>query len=159
MSFAHKISRRVALMGQSALAMMAAVPALAKTPVAAAPTGLATERDAAPVARLPARWSDATAEELTAHIGERFRFKSAEHGNVVMRLVDVEAGRSGAARPAHLQRRESVVAVFDSPDKAPLVEAVDGVHRVSHPVIGTADLYAVAVPRRNGDHHVEIVLN
>lgn len=159
MSFALKISRRAALIGQSALAALAALPAMAKTPFAPEAAGSTALGDTAVAQRLPARWSDATAEELAAHIGERFRFKSAEHGHVVMKLVDVEAGHSGPARPSDLARRESVVAVFDSPDKTPLVEAVDGLHRVSHPVIGTADLYAVAVPRRNGDHHVEIVLN
>ncbi|WP_300534579.1 hypothetical protein, partial [uncultured Mameliella sp.] len=62
-------------------------------------------------------------------------------------------------RPGHLPRRESVTAVFDSPDSAPLVSDGDGLHRVWHPRMGAADLYMTAVPRRAGGADIEIVLN
>ena len=92
-------------------------------------------------------------------IGDRFRISTSQHGDLVLRLKAVEAGHSGLDRPGHLPRRESVTAVFDSSDSAPLVSDGDGLHRVWHPRMGAADLYMTAVPRRAGGADIEIVLN
>lgn len=121
---------------------------------------LAHGSTASPLAEAaPARWDSTTAEELARHVGERFRFSTAEHGDMVLRLVALEPGYSGPSRPGDLPRREAVTAVFDSPDMTPLVKAGGGIARVSHPRIGAADLYASVTPRRAGGHHIEIVLN
>lgn len=153
MGFLTRPTRRGMLAGHAALAGLAALPGGA----ALARNANATT-DPSPSAA-PARWHSATAEELARHVGERFRFSTAEHGEMVLRLVALEPGHSGPARPGDLPRREAVTAVFDSPDMAPLVQAGGGVARVSHPRIGVADLYTTATPRRAGGHHIEIVLN
>lgn len=155
------LSRRAVLAGKAALAGLVALPgvALARTPAgAAAPTATAAPT-VTPAALRPPRWHDATAEELAALVGDRFRVSTREHGDLVLKLVAVEGSTSGAARPAHLPRREGVTAVFDSPDAAPLVADGDGLHRVWHPRMGAADLYMTAVPRRSGGADIEIVLN
>ncbi|MDA3859494.1 MAG: hypothetical protein PF480_14985 [Roseovarius sp.] len=156
MSILNQISRRTVLVGQAALAGLGALPgmALARSPAAA--LDCAAEGGNA---CLPARWHSATAEELAAHVGDRFRVSSPEHGNLVLKLVAVEPHASGTARPGDLPRREGVTALFESPDMAPLVADGYGTYRVSHPRIGTADLYLSAAPRRNGGNYIEVVLN
>jgi len=155
MSILNQISRRTVLVGQAALAGLGALPgmALARNPAA---TDCATEGGSACV---PARWHSTTAEELAAHVGDRFRVSSPEHGNLVLKLVAVEPHASGAARPGDLPRREGVTALFESPDMAPLVADGYGTYRVSHPRIGAADLYLSAAPRRSGGNYIEAVLN
>ena len=156
MGILNRISRRAMLVGQAALAGVAAVPGMAATRNA-----LTGGLETGPAVRTcgPARWHSATAEELHGHIGERFRVQTRDHGNLVLKLVSVESHNSGGARPDDLPRREGVTAYFESPDIAPLVAEGHGVHRVSHPRIGSADLYMSAMPRRYGGHYVEIVLN
>ena len=161
MSVLFNLSRRAVLAGKAALAGLAVLPgaAFARGVVsgqAAAPSGGVTPTAAAP---LPPRWHDATAEELAALVGDRFRFSTMGHGDLVLKLKAVEPGASGPARPGDLSRRESVTAVFDSPDAGPLVADGDGLHRVWHPRMGAADLYMTAVPRRSGGADIEIVLN
>lgn len=153
-----RVSRRTVLAGKAALAGLAALPgaALARSPV---PGDAAATPAPAPGALQPPRWHDATAEELAALVGDRFRISTRDHGDLVLRLKAVEPGRSGPARPGDLARRESVTAVFDSPDAAPLVADGDGLHRVWHPRMGAADLYMTSVPRRSGGADIEIVLN
>lgn len=150
-----KISRRTALAGKAALAATAAMPGAALAKVAVEPEAAALSQ--APV--MPARWATTTATELAVHVGERFRFHTQEHGTVVMRLVDVVPGNSGADRPGDLPRAEAVTALFESPDMEPLVAMQDGFHKVSHPVVGKAELYASAMPREKGGHLIQIVLN
>ncbi|WP_298360534.1 hypothetical protein [uncultured Litoreibacter sp.] len=156
MRFLDKVSRRMVLAGQAALAGLATLPSIAtarSVTVGVDASGVA----AAP--KLQPRWDTATAEELAPFIGQRFRVKSAEHGNLVLKLISVEPGRSGAARPVDLARREAVTAVFDSPDLAPLVADQYGSYQVHHPQIGSAELYMTASPRRHGGNYVEVVLN
>ncbi|KMW57529.1 hypothetical protein AIOL_002494 [Candidatus Rhodobacter oscarellae] len=92
-------------------------------------------------------------------IGDRFRINSPDTGELVLKLVGVEPINSGPDRPAHLPRAEGVVAVFDSPDKNPVVECGCGIYRVSHARLGAADLYMGPSPLRRGGHVVEMVLN
>ena len=153
------ISRRGLLAAQAGLAAMIALPGAARARARAPGADCLPAGDGAGPACAPARWPTATAEELSAHLGERFRVHSAAHGTMVLRLVAVEPARSGAARPRGLARREGVTAVFESPDMAPLVAEGAGLYRVSHPRIGAADLYLSALPRQGGGHHVELVLN
>ncbi|ASP20585.1 hypothetical protein ANTHELSMS3_01900 [Antarctobacter heliothermus] len=156
MGVLNSLSRRAVLAGQAALAGLAALPgaAMARTGSAAQ----VTEGVAPVVAKAP-RWHDATAEELASLVGERFRVSTKAHGDVVLKLVALEQGASGPARPGDLARRESVTALFDSPDAGPLVADGDGLHRVWHPRMGAADLYMTAVPRRHGGADIAIVLN
>lgn len=154
------LTRRAVLAGKAALATLAALPgaALARTAADPAIPASGTASTAVPALR-PPRWHDATAEELAALVGDRFRVASPEHGPMVLRLRAVEAGASGAARPAGLPRREAVTLVFDSPDAAPLAAQGDGLLEVRHPRMGAARLYMTAVPRRTGGRDIEIVLN
>ncbi|MEQ6204701.1 hypothetical protein ABMC88_16790 [Sulfitobacter sp. HNIBRBA2951] len=153
MSFLNKVSRRTVMAGQAALAGLAALPSIASARVASTGAGLA------PATTLAPRWDTATAEELAPFVGERFRVKTQAHGTLVLKLVAVTASASGDDRPAAIRRREGVVAIFDSPDIAPLVADGEGVHRVHHPRIGSADLYMAAAPRQNGGSYIEVVLN
>ncbi|WP_305968676.1 MULTISPECIES: hypothetical protein [unclassified Mameliella] len=161
MSVLLTVSRRAVLAGKAALAGLAALPgaALARGDAAAPDALHGGPAERAADALRPPRWHDATAEELRPLVGDRFRVSTPRHGDMVLRLKAVEAGHSGMDRPAHLPRRESVTAIFDSPDSAPLVADGDGLHRVWHPRMGAADLYMTAVPRRSGGADIEIVLN
>lgn len=103
-------------------------------------------------------WATATAEQLESLIGERFRVRSEAASELVLKLVAVEPGNSGPHRPADLPRAETVVAVFDSPDKAPMVECGAQMHRFSHPLLGAADLFATPSCLRSGGHVIEVVL-
>jgi hypothetical protein len=153
MGFLNKVTRRKVMAAQAAVAGLAVLPG----GVSASTMPDSTAPVANPVAA--AHWHSATATELAPHIGERFRVSTQEYGTIVLKLVAVEAGPESVDRPEGLARRAGVVAVFDSPDMAPLVADGHGLHRVSHPRIGSADLYMVASPRRNGGSFIEIVLN
>ncbi|WP_417207642.1 DUF6916 family protein [Antarctobacter sp.] len=160
MGVLNSLTRRAVLAGQAALAGLTALPgmALARTETAA-PAVPAVGTAAAPVAVKAPRWHDATAEELASLVGDRFRVSTKAHGDIVLKLVALEPGASGPARPGDLVRRESVTALFDSPDIAPLVADGHGVHRVWHPRMGAADLFMTAVPRKHGGADIAIVLN
>ncbi len=158
MSSSSKLNRRTFVAGQAALATAAALP----TAVAASAT-TETAATAATRARAaacgPAHWHSATAVELRQFIGDRFRVQTRDHGSVVLRLSAVEPIHSGAARPKSLPRSEGVIAVFDSPDMAPLVEIGHDTHRVRHARLGQADLFMGPSPRRDGSHVIELILN
>lgn len=109
-------------------------------------------------AAVRADWTTATATELEPFIGDRFRVSSDTAGELVLKLVEVIPGNSGPHRPSHLARKESVIAVFDSPDKAPLVDCGHATHTFRHSVLGTADLFAGSVCNRAGEHTIEVVL-
>ncbi|MEH6832180.1 MAG: hypothetical protein V7661_15215 [Sulfitobacter sp.] len=156
MSFLNKVSRRTVMAGQAALAGVAALPSMASARIAGTDAGLAP---VAKPATLAPRWDTATAEELAPFVGERFRVKTQAHGTLALKLVAVTASTSGIDRPTGIRRREGVVATFDSPDIAPLVADGEGVHRVHHPRIGSADLFMAAAPRQNGGSYIEVVLN
>ena len=142
-----RIDRRDFVLRNAAIAVAAAVPTGALASVADAPP------------RGPLNWRTASTAELEPLIGQRFRVSSADSGTIALRLIGVEPVHSGTARPEGLARTEGVIAVFDSPDKAALVAAGHGMHRVSHPQIGSADLFIGPVRERNGDDLLEIVLN
>ena len=144
-----QLSRRSFVAANAAVAAAAAVPAVASAstaPVAAASS-------------VPTNWETVTGDQLAGFVGDRFRVRSSEAGELVMRLIAVEPVDSGADRPSHLRRSEGVVAVFDSPDKAPLVACGQTIHRVSHPRLGSADLYFGPSCLRSGGHVLEMVLN
>lgn len=159
MGVLNKLSRRAVLAGKAALAGLAVLPAAARAraPGVAGPAAQAPGGEGAAV--LPPRWHDATAEELAALVGQRFRATSPAHGALALKLEALEPGVSGAARPAHLPRREGVVAIFDSPDAGPLIAEGGGHLTLWHRRMGAAELYATAVPRRSGGARIEIVLN
>ena len=143
-----QLSRRSFVAANAAVAAAAAVPAVASA-------------STAPVASkaVPTNWETVTGDQLAGFVGDRFRVRSSEAGELVMRLIAVEPVNSGADRPSHLPRSESVIAVFDSPDKAPLVACGQTIHRVSHPRLGSADLYFGPSCLRSGGHVLEMVLN
>lgn len=145
----NTLSRRAFMATNAALAAAATLPAGTAAASAGTP----------PAGGAPLRWTTATAQELSGLVGDRFRVRSAEAGELVLRLVAVEPVNSGPARPADLRRAEGVVAVFDSPDKAPLVQCGHATHRVSHPRLGSADLFFGPICRRGGGHVIEMVLN
>lgn len=146
-----QLSRRSFVAANAAVAAAAAVPAVAN----------ATTAPVASVApkTLPTSWETVTAEQMASLVGDRFRVRSSEAGEMVMQLIAVEPVQSGTDRPAHLSRAEGLVAVFDSPDKAPLVACEPTMHRVSHPRLGSADLYFSPSCLRSGGHVLEMVLN
>lgn len=158
MSVLNRLSRRAVLAGKVALATLAALPGAALARSATGSAGPDPE-PVASVSERPPRWHDATAEEIAALVGSRFRVASAVHGTMVLRLAAAEPGASGGARPPHLPRREGVTLVFDGPDTGLLGAGGSGIFEVGHPRMGTAQLYATMVPRQSGGHTLEIVLN
>jgi hypothetical protein len=106
----------------------------------------------------PANWRNASAEQLEQFIGDRFRVSMQDGKGAVLKLVDVVRGKNGADWPKDLSRKESMIAVFDSPDKAMLVACGCANHQFRHSRLGTADLYTRLVPTRSGDHSIEVVL-
>ena len=143
-----QLNRRTFLAANAAVAAAATVPGQA----------LACTKGEAHSASAPMSWETVTPDQMAGLVGERFRVNSPETGDLVMQLVAVEPGNSGAARPAGLPRSESLVAVFDSPDKAPIVDCGCGIYRVNHARLGAADLYMGPSPLRKGDHVLEMVL-
>lgn len=144
-----QLSRRSFVAANAAVAVAATAPGAA-TAMCKGGMHAASEK--------PVDWLTATAEDLQKLIGDRFRVRTKDAEEVVLKLVSVEPGHSGPERPAGLTRAESVVAVFDSPDKKPLVDTGDQIHRFSHYRLGSADLLATPGRKRDGDHYVEIVL-
>lgn len=104
-------------------------------------------------------WETVTSDQMASLVGDRFRVSSPEAGELVMQLVAVEPVDSGPDRPADLARSETLIAVFDSPDKAPLVACGGQIHRVNHPRLGAADLYFQPSCLRKGGHVLEMVLS
>ncbi|WP_425102043.1 DUF6916 family protein [Tropicibacter sp. S64] len=147
-----RMSRRAAVAGTAVCAAAAALPGTASALSDPAPR-------TAPASALTPRWTSATADELASFVGQRFRFRSADHGTIALTLVGVVAHVSGPGRPAQLPRREGVTALFDGPDMAPMVAAQHGMYTISHPRLGGADLYVTAAPRRDGRAYIELVLN
>ncbi len=147
MTDTNHIDRRGFVLRNAALAAAAAVPTGALASVSDSPL------------RGPLDWRTLGATELEPLIGQRFRVSSPETGTIALRLIGVEPIQSGSQRPEGLPRAEGVIAVFDSPDKAPLVDAGHSILRISHARIGSADLFIGPVRERNGDHLLEIVLN
>jgi hypothetical protein len=156
MTILSSLSRRTFLASQAALATLAGLTGAAS----AATSAPATLDDAAlGPATGPVRWDTATADQLEQFIGDRFRVRSREHGDFVLRLVEVEPIRSGPHRPAHLRRSEGSVAVFDSPDGPELAAYGDQILRLSHARLGQAELFMGPTPLRNGRQVLEAVLN
>ena len=96
---------------------------------------------------------------MEALVGDRFRVTGPDGRTGVMTLIEVEPVASGVHRPLDLPRSEGVVAVFDSPDMDSFVGPDHDIHRVSHGVLGTADLFMGRSPKRSGGHVIELVLN
>lgn len=146
------MNRRAYLTGQVAVAAAATVAAPSAT-FAASDAASDTVTSTARV-----NWQTATASDLERFIGDRFRVSAQDMPNTVLRLVAVESVPLGPDAPAHLPRQETVIAVFDSPDKAPIVDAGHLTRFVSHSRLGTAPLFLGPVRRRNGDDVVEMIL-
>lgn len=143
-----KLSRRGYLASQAALAAAAtAVPSVSLA--ATAPSTAASG---------PVNWQTATAADLLRFVGDRFRVTSPDGSVAVLHLIGVEAVPFGPDAPAELPRSEGVIAVFDSPDKAPLVEAGHLTRRVSHLHLGSADLFLGPVRERDGSDVLELTL-
>lgn len=144
-----KLSRRGYLASQAALA--AAAAALPSASLGLTPSG--------PAVPGPVDWRTATAADLHRFVGDRFRVTSPDGSVTVLHLIDVEARPFGPDAPADLPRAEGVIAVFDSPDKAPLVEAGHMIRRVSHMHLGSADLFLGPVRERDGSDVLELTLS
>lgn len=147
------LSRRSYLASQTALAAAAAVV----PSVSLAHTNASLSEPAS--ASGPVTWLTATAADLQRFIGDRFRVTSPDGSVAVLHLLDVETVPFGADAPADLPRTEGVIAVFDSPDKAPLVEAGHLTRRVSHLHLGSADLFIGPVRERDGTDVLELTLS
>lgn len=147
-------TRRMVLAAKAALAGGLSLPG---TAFAAARSG--TAQDAAIAKLAPARWPTATAEEMQAFVGQRFRVRTQEHGTLAIRLIDVESPASDPARPAHLPRRVGLSAMFDGPDADLLGPLGDGMQSISHPRIGTTDAFLKPIARPNGGYQIEMILN
>lgn len=143
------INRRSYLAGKAALAAAAATTGAGSVQAAVA---------AAPTAPASTDWRTVVASDLERFVGDRFRVRSEADGEIVLQLVGLERQSYGADAPADLPRREGVVMIFESPDKAPLVATGDQCCQVRHPYLGTADLRLGPVRKRNGDNTIEIVL-
>ncbi len=150
MTLSFKMNRRSYLTGQ-AVAVAAASSGVA-APALACPAHDAAQSSA------PVDWRTATAPELERFVGDRFQVTSMDGSRAVLRLVAVEPVPFGPDMPADLPRREGVIAVFDSPDKAPLVDAGHQTRRLRHPVLGSADLFLGPVRKRDGDDVLEVTL-
>lgn len=146
-----KMNRRAYLTGQAVAVASASVAA-----PAVACTGHGDDLATGTTGRVD--WRTATAAELERFVGDRFQVASYDGGTAVLRLVAVEPVPFGADMPADLPRREGVIAVFDSPDKAPIVSGGHQTRRVKHPVLGSADLFLGPVRKRDGDDVLEITL-
>jgi len=147
---AKPMDRRAVVLGPTALAASAALlPSVTR----AAPAALA----AAPTAAMT--WATIGAEGLGQLVGQRFRARTADGTALALRLVAVEAVRSGPDRPAALPRAEGVIAVFGGPDAALLPEARQWQLSVSHPRLGSASLLAGPGGADTGSRLVEVVLN
>lgn len=158
------LPRRAVLAAQAAIAGLTALaPGLSRAAatVHSAPgdaTTAATETASA--APAPARWPTATATELRAHLGQRFRLTLPDGRTIAMRLDRLMAPSvPDTHRPANLPRRSPVTAVFVTPDAAPLAQDRDGLCTVTHPTIGRAQVFASATPRDAGGYVVDIILN
>ena len=149
------MTRRTALALKGAVLASAALPGAAGATLA---TGAAGATGANGVQTGGAGWHTATADDLEPMIGQRFTLRS-RHGDLAMKLVSVERGNSGPARPSGLPRCEGVVAVFESPDMAPLVCDGHCTYTIRHRRLGSMALFAGPVPKRGGGHVLEMVLN
>ncbi|MEL7114417.1 MAG: twin-arginine translocation signal domain-containing protein [Pseudomonadota bacterium] len=143
-----QLNRRTFLAANAAVAAAATVPAQA----------VACAKAEHSASAAPLSWETVTSDQMASLIGDRFRVKSEAAGEVVMQLVSVEPGGFDPARPTELLRQESLIAVFDSPDKEPLVACGGQIHRVTHPRLGGADLYFQPSCLRKGGHVLEMVL-
>ena len=144
-----KLSRRSYLASQAAIA--AAATAL--------PSVSSAHAELDPVSSGPVSWRTATAADLQRFIGDRFRVTSPDGTVTVLHLIDVEARPFGPDAPTDLPRAEGVIAVFDSPDKAPLVQAGHMTRRLSHMHMGSADLFIGPVRERDGSDVLELTLS
>ena len=144
-----KLSRRSYLASQAAIAATAT----------ALPSAALAHADLDPVSSGPVNWRTATAADLQRFIGDRFRVMSPDGSVTVLHLIDVEARPFGPDAPADLPRAEAVSAVFDSPDKAPLVETGHMTRRISHMHLGSADLFLGPVHTRDGSDLLELTLS
>ncbi|WP_146344150.1 DUF6916 family protein [Phaeobacter marinintestinus] len=143
-----KMNRRTYLTGQAV--------AVAAATVAAPAVACTKGQSAKSAGRV--YWNNATAADLERFVGDRFKVASEDGSAAVLRLVAVEPVPFGSDAPASLPRSEGVIAVFDSPDKAPIVAGGHQTRRVRHPVLGSADLFLGPVRKRNGDDVLEITL-
>ena len=141
------MNRRHFLAGQVALGVS----------VAAAAGNAAAATKATPAKAT--RWETMTATELQRFVGHRFTLETGKGEIVAIKLTGVESSHSGPARPKNLPRPEGLIAEFDSPDKEGLVLAGHQLYRIKHPVLGSADVLLGPVPKRNGGHVLELVLN
>jgi len=105
------------------------------------------------------KWETLTVKELKPFIGEQFKVQCDCGLSMQLRLTETIAAKSGWARPANLRRREGVIAVFDSPQAEKFAENGDRSVRISHPELGSFNLFLGATPRRNGGFDIEAVLN
>jgi hypothetical protein len=144
-----KLSRRGYLASQAAVAAAAA----------ALPSASLARTSPEPAATGPVDWRTATAADLQRFVGDRFRVTSPDGTVTVLHLIDVEARPFGPDAPADLPRAEAVSAVFDSPDKAPLVETGHMTRRISHMHLGSADLFLGPVHTRDGSDLLELTLS
>jgi len=145
------LSRRGFMAANAAAAALTTVP-LATSAGTPSPTG-------ATIKSSPMTWTQISADGFESLIGDRFHVSTAEAGAVVMTLIAVERVDSGPHRPSDLPRSHGITAVFDSPDKQPLIDCGHATHRVSHPRLGSADLFMGPTCLREGGHEIEIVLN
>jgi len=82
---------------------------------------------------------NATVKDFSRLMGKRFRLRTEDGTTSYAKLIEANSPRT---RRALRFRREHYSIVFDVPDS---VELVQGQYRISHPQIGSMDLFMVPV--------------
>ena len=107
----------------------------------------------------PPKWETMSCEHMEAFVRDRFWAMAEDGTSLTLRLVKVEATKSGPDRPAFLRRKEGLVATFVSPHLNWFVENGAQTVMMGHPVLGHSNVFISATPKRRGGHELHVVLN
>ena len=94
---------------------------------------------------------NATVDDFSGLVGKRFSMRT--EGGIASHIKLIEAN-SPKGRRAPRFRREHFSIVFDVPDN---IKLTDGLYRVSHPQIGTMDLFMVPVDQPEKHNRLEAI--
>lgn len=146
--YLNKPNRRSFIAGQACILSVAGT-ASAQAAMPALPYDL----------QMPPTWVNAEAEHMASFVRDRFWAIADDGTSLTLRLVKVEATKSGSKRPASLPRKEGLVATFVSPQLNWLVENGAQTVMIGHPVLGYSDVFISPTPKRRGGHEIHLVLN
>lgn len=134
-----KLNRRLFMAGQASLVTLGAVG------VAGASSN--------------SSWKTLGHKDLKPLIGDSFTARTEAGDSMTLKLVDSSPVKSGWHRPAHLKRREGVVATFESSGAAAFAEAGDQLVAMNHKELGRFDVFLSATQKKSGGFEMEVVLN